>query len=505
MKPEDIIDAMNNIDDKALNEAEQIRKPSKKKSKVWVKWVAAAACFCIVIGAVLGHFHFNPSNVTDPTTQPSTLIQNIPPVKNPFAISNAVYPDMLKIPSEKDFTDESGNVDWVAYSEAFSTWSRECNARRNNSVSAENYSHFFNTTTKKFFADTKGENLVYSPVNVYLALCMLAESTGGQSRQQILDLLGANSIEELRNNANKLWMSNYTDDGIKTNILANSVWMSDSLKYNKSTLDILANNYYASSFSGAMGSQDYSRALQNWLNEQTGGLLKEQADAIELSPDTLFSLASTVYFNGRWESEFPEHLTKADTFHAVKGPQTIDFMYQRLNSTPFYTDDNYSATYLNFKNGGKMWLILPDAGNSPESLIQNGSINSILNGSTPKNKQNNVLINVFMPKFDVVSSTTLNECIEALGVKDVFYSTKADFSPILAESRPAYVSEINHSARVTVDEEGCTAAAFTVISAEGAMIPEGQEIYFRLDRPFLFVITSDDSTPLFVGVVNNVK
>lgn len=505
MKPEDIIDAMNNIDDKALNEAEQIRKPSKKKGRVWVKWVAVAACFCIVIGAVLGHFHFNPSKVTDPTTQPSTLIQNIPPVKNPFAISNAVYPDMLKVPSEKDFTDENGNVDWVAYSEAFSTWSRECNARRNNSVSAENYSHFFNTTTKKFFADTKGENLVYSPVNVYLALCMLAESTGGQSRQQILDLLGANSIEELRNNANKLWMSNYSDDGIKTNILANSVWMSDSLKYNKSTLDILANNYYASSFSGAMGSQDYSRALQNWLNEQTGGLLKEQADAIELSPDTILSLASTVYFNGRWENEFPKHVTKPETFHAVKGPQTIDFMYQRLNSTPFYTDDNYSATYLNFKNGGKMWLILPDAGNSPESLIQNGSINSILNGSTPKNKQNNVLINVFMPKFDVVSSTTLNEYIEALGVKDVFYSTKADFSPILAESRPAYVSEINHSARVTVDEEGCTAAAFTVISAEGAMIPEGQEIYFRLDRPFLFVITSDDSTPLFVGVVNNVE
>ncbi len=504
MKPEDIIDAMNNIDDNAVSEAQEIRKPNKK-GKTWIKWVAVAACFCIIIGAVLGHFHFNPSEVTDPTTQSSTLIQNIPPVKNPFLISNAVYPDMLKIPSEADFTDENGNIDWTAYSDAMMTWHEACRSREQNTVSAANYSYFFNTTTKKFFENTKGENLIYSPVNVYLALCMLAESTGGQSRQQILDLLGAKSVEEIRANANKLWMSNYTNDGVKTNILANSVWMSDSLKYNKPTLDILAKDYYASSFSGAMGSMDYSRALQNWLNEQTGGLLKEQADAIELSPDTILSLASTVYFNGRWEKEFAEHLTKADKFHAVKGTQTIDYMYQKLNGTPFYTDDNYSATYLNFKNGGKMWLILPDTGNSPESLIQTGSINSILNGSTPKNKQNDVLINIFMPKFDVVSSTNLNENIEALGVKDVFRSTKADFSPILAESRPAYVSEINHSARVTVDEEGCTAAAFTVITAEGAMVPEGQEIYFRLDRPFLFVITSDDSTPLFVGVVNNVE
>ena len=99
---------------------------------------------------------------------------------------------------------------------------------------------------------------------------MLAESTDGQTRKQILDLLGTNDIASLRTLANKLWMSNYTDDGLKTNILANSVWMNNGLEYNKSTLDILAKNYYASSFSGLMGSDEYNKALQGWLNEQTG-------------------------------------------------------------------------------------------------------------------------------------------------------------------------------------------------------------------------------------------
>lgn len=45
-----------------------------------------------------------------------------------------------------------------------------------------------------------------------------------------------------------------------------------------------------------------------------------------------------------------------------------------------------------------------------------------------------------------------------------------------------------------------TAVAYTVMEYESAE-PEGEEIAFTLDRPFLFAITSEDGLPLFVGVV----
>ena len=64
---------------------------------------------------------------------------------------------------------------------------------------------------------------------------MLAETTGGESRQQILDLLGSESITELRNNAGVLWNANYCDDGTVTSLLASSAWLSDSITYNKET------------------------------------------------------------------------------------------------------------------------------------------------------------------------------------------------------------------------------------------------------------------------------
>ena len=69
-----------------------------------------------------------------------------------------------------------------------------------------------------------------------------------------------------------------------------------------------------------------------------------------------------------------------------------------------------------------------------------------------------------------------------------------------------YVSKAQHDVRVTVDEDGVEAAAFTVMAMSGAGAPadEVEEIDFTVDRPFLFAIMSDDNLPLFAGVVNQI-
>ena len=73
----------------------------------------------------------------------------------------------------------------------------------------------------------------------------------------------------------------------------------------------------------------------------------------------------------------------------------------------------------------------------------------------------------------------------------------------MTETPNLYVGQINHAARVAIDEEGCIAAAFTVIATYGTGMPADlKEIDFTLDRPFLFVVSSRDNLPLFAGVVN---
>ena len=89
-----------------------------------------------------------------------------------------------------------------------------------------------------------------------------------------------------------------------------------------------------------------------------------------------------------------------------------------------------------------------------------------------------------------------------MGISDVFRSGTADFSPLLGDEGGAYVSKIDHASRVAVDEYGVTAAAFTVISADGGALPPEKQVQFICDRPFVFAVTNVNGLVLFEGTVN---
>ena len=92
--------------------------------------------------------------------------------------------------------------------------------------------------------------------------------------------------------------------------------------------------------------------------------------------------------------------------------------------------------------------------------------------------------------------------LRALGVTDVFDAGKADFSPLTDKADAIFLSQAKHSARVTIDEEGVVAAAYTVMVACGAALPPDERVEFTLDRPFLFAVTGESGEILFAGIVN---
>ena len=116
--------------------------------------------------------------------------------------------------------------------------------------------------------------------------------------------------------------------------------------------------------------------------------------------------------------------------------------------------------------------------------------------------QKYLIVNLSMPKFDVSGQLDLIEGLQAMGITDVFDPAVSDFTPMTTQVDEIYVSQATHAARVAVDEEGLTAAAFTVIASAGGAMPPEDEVDFTLDRPFLFVLTGAAGQPLFAGVVN---
>ncbi|MDE7003695.1 MAG: hypothetical protein K2P08_04610 [Oscillospiraceae bacterium] len=439
-----------------------------------------------------------------------------------YALALADEPEMAPYPKDEDFYSDLGDGEdaWKkasdAYSKAYDAWSESRKALRSGTDYTGVMDGFITSTSAQFLAEAGEENRIYSPINVYMALAMLAETAGGDSRGQILDLLEADSIEALRERANALWLDNYRDDGVVTSLLANSLWLRDGMTYSQQTLDTLAKVYFASSFSGQMGSEAYNQALRDWLNAQTNGLLQEQAQGLEMSPETVLALASTIYFRAAWDDEFRKERTETDTFHAPSGDVDADFMHKTLESS-FYWGDNFTAVQLRFQRGGSMWLILPDEGCSVDGLLESGEAMDFL--LAPKydryDDKGNVTqegwtgqkflnINLSMPRFDVSSDLDLIDGLKELGVTDIFDPAVSNFDPLGASTDdPLYVSQAKHAARVKVDEEGCEAAAYTVIIMNaGAAMPPDDEVDFTLDRPFLFAVAGDSGLPLFTGVVN---
>lgn len=358
---------------------------------------------------------------------------------------------------------------------------------------------FYEKTMRAFLKTEDDENKVYSPLNVYIALGMLAECTAGETQQQILSLLGAENTGELREIINAAWSSNSVDNPILKELLANSIWLSQDTDFHKEVTDILAEKYHASSYRGKMGSEELNTALQTWLNDNTGHLLEEYAKNIKTKEDTLMALASALYLKASWADSFSHEATTEDVFHAKSGDVTAQMMH-RSETCYVYSGENWKAISLYLTDCGNMWFILPDEGVDLNEVLDDPAVYKLIQGDYDSVEGKNYLVNMTIPKLDVSSQMSLIEELQKLGVTDVF-TDQADFSNLT--DKDAFVSEITHAARLKSDEDGVEAAAFTVIMmTEGAYFEQLEEIDFTADRPFLFALTAADNSVLFTGAVN---
>lgn len=471
MNSQDIFDGVTDIRDDLIHGA----KETSKKQTRWTKkrWLGAVAA--VLALAILGGVLLRPRGGL-----------------TAYAIAQAQYPKMAPYPSSEG----DGN--------AYDAWWEGVRAQQRDLGDISSLQAFFARSSQTFLTEKLGENRVYSPLNVYMALSMLAQLTGGESREQILEALGSDSIDALRQQANDVWNASYRNDGAATSILASSLWLNQSVKFNQDTMDTLARDFYASSYAGEMGSAQFDKLLQNWLNEQTGGLLQEQAGNIKLDSQTILALATTVYFKAKWHTEFLKGNTAPQTFHTSAGDMETDFLHQRSSQT-YCWGGKFAAVSQPFEQGGSMWFLLPDEGITPEELLSDGEAVDFLFTSDKSEweQQKYLFVNKSIPKFDVSSQFELGEGLQALGITDVFDPAVSDFTPMTTGvDDPIVLTQANHAARVVIDEEGCTAAAFTVMANAGAAEPPNEEVDFVLDRPFLFCITGSGGLPLFVGIVN---
>ena len=400
------------------------------------------------------------------------------------------------------YPDETKLTDWNELEPALEEWN---NARMALKDQPEGYQDGFDTfflnSTQTFLNGSEEENMIYSPLSLYMALGMSAEITDGNSRQQILDALAQSDIETLRSHSKSIWQANYADDGMAKCILATSLWTNSNSDYRQDTVNRLADTFYSSVYSGNPTSDDYNKMMQDWLNVQTDGLLTDYVSDIKMDPEMVLTLASTVNYSGKWIDKFSAENTKQAVFHAGGGDVQCDFMNNERDMS-YYWGEHFSSISLSLENNGHMKLILPDEGYSPAELLNDEQVKELMLSEWNYPNSKYVTVNMSVPKFDVSSSIDLRDGLNELGITDIFDAEKSDFTPLTDSTDSIFLSQAEQDTRVMIDEEGCKAASLTVMMYAGGGMPEEHED-FILNRPFIFEIMSDSGLPLFVGIVNH--
>ncbi|MBQ2901452.1 MAG: hypothetical protein IJE49_06340 [Agathobacter sp.] len=472
MRHEKILTALEEISDKHIEEAEN---PPKKRKRTFWK-VAVAAALVIVVGL---------------------NILNAPSMIMAYTVAEASEP---RLPEHPDLDDYEDREEWRADVEA---WDAQVAARNENAdVAMSGLYSFFVDGNRQFLQTEQNENKIWSPINAYIGLAMATELTEGETRQQILDIFDVEDNDELRKQVSAVWESVYQNRSNEICVLANSLWLEKGLEYNQEAMDALGYHYYASVYQGDLGSNQTNKDIAAWINNNTGKFLSNSTKNIQLSPETILALYSTLYFQARWSDEFSERNNTDSVFHTPNGDIQAEYMNKELYHMNYYWGENFSAVNMWLKNGCHMWFILPDEGMTTEDVLNNGTYMDMLLSNKWENKKY-MKVNFSVPKFDVASTLDLSDGLKAMGVTKVFTEYEAEFTNLTSDS-PIWLTGANQSVRVQIDEEGVKAATYIEFPGAGAAEPPKEIIDFVLDRPFLFVITNEN-IPLFTGCVNNPK
>ena len=356
----------------------------------------------------------------------------------------------------------------------------------------------FGAKTSSMVLTESGTNQTYSPISFAYALGVLGSGASGQTARNIAKALETSTMTAASKGLSWFYTTHYDDHEGSVLKIANSLWLQEDYPIKEEFAKKAAEQFYASAYSVDFSEQATADAMAKWISEQTSGLLNPTFQA---NPDQILSIINTLYFEGAWVDSFDAANNTEETFTLEDGSEVdATYMNRTFQGATYYETDDYTLFEVSFEGGQTMKFVLPKEGSALETLLDQESLGQILS-EQEESSVRYADVNFKLPKFSFDSEFDLNETCKALGLEELLEG-KADLSGITDER--VALSSVKQESHVEVDENGCKAAAYTKMDLMRMSMPVPMEQYdFSLDRPFLFVIESQDEAPLFVGTVYN--
>lgn len=171
------------------------------------------------------------------------------------------------------------------------------------------------------------DNALLSPLSVSMALAMVNNGSGGETRKAIDKTM---KWEDFDISAVNIYYQKLMEDlpmldPLTTLGIANSVWHVESLRVLPEF--VLTNSEYYKAETAALDFRQPSAPdnINDWVNAKTNGRIPS---IVERIPDSiLMYLINAIYFKGAWEQKFDPSATAKGTFNrAGNNPLETDFM-----------------------------------------------------------------------------------------------------------------------------------------------------------------------------------
>jgi serpin B len=341
-------------------------------------------------------------------------------------------------------------------------------------------------------------NLVFSPYSISTALAMTYGGARGITEDEMAAVLHFTLPQERIHAAFHELIAevegNRTSEELELRT-ANALWRQHGYSFLDSYLQLLEQHYEATPFVADFvhRAEQARLAINEWVEEQTGGKIVDLIAPGILTPATTLVLCNAVYFRGLWAYQFDPEQTSDGEFSLPLGETIRTPMMRQMAHLRLARLDGSSALELPYVDDQlAMVLILPDRPDGIRSLEDELSGEkaaawlSLLFDIDPRP------VLLCMPKFNGTSRFELAETLAAMGMPHAFHG--ADFSGMTGDY-DLFISNVIHQAYIEVHEAGTEAAASTAVVMKRGRIDE-----FVVDRPFLFLIVDKKTgSILFLG------
>ena len=355
-------------------------------------------------------------------------------------------------------------------------------------------------------ANAQKNNIMISPASIMMALDMCAAGAKGETLKQMNDLFAKDS-DPLQQQAFASEMMKRINNSQKVTFsCANAVWNNASVlgdKVNTSYVDYIKKTFEAEFRSTAFDNNTH-KEINKWVDEKTNHMIPD-ALTTPLDPLAVMVLVNAIRFEGKWTSEYKDSQISERDFKGTNGTEKTTM----LSSTEKgYFSTSKATGFIKYYEGDEYAFvaILPnDSKLNANDFIKNFSYADYKEFIQSRK---NVDVNTLMPEFKSDYETRVNDQLNALGMKDAFDPTKADFTGIAnLEGKNMYISKVIHKTHIEVDRKGTKAAAVTSVEVDCESIVEPEDPKSVIcDRPYVYAIVDTVSmNPIFIGTVNSVK